>query len=75
MPDEEETQLLNQNIQAALAAGKIDIDDAIDIRNVKNIKIASQLLKVKKKHKEERDQEMQAKTFKSQSESQAHLQS
>jgi hypothetical protein len=73
MPDEEETQLLNQNIQAALAAGKIDIDDAIDIRNVKNIKIASQLLKVKKKHKEERDQEMQAKTFKSQSESQAQL--
>ena len=73
MPDEEETQLLNQNIQAALAAGKIDIDDAIDIRNVKNIKIASQLLKVKKKRKEERDQELQAKTFKSQSESQAQL--
>ena len=73
MPDEEETQLLNQNIQAALAAGKIDIDDAIDIRNVKNVKIASQLLKVKKKHKEERDQELQAKTFKSQSESQAQL--
>jgi len=55
MPDEEETQMLNQNIQAALAAGKIDIDDAIDIRNVKNVKIASQLLKVKKKRKEDRD--------------------
>ena len=73
MPDEEETQLLNQNIQAALASGKIDIDDAIDIRNVKNIKIASQLLKVKKKRKEERDQELQSKTMQSQAQSQAQL--
>lgn len=73
MPDEEETQLLNQNIQAALASGKIDIDDAIDIRNVKNIKIASQLLKVKKKRKGERDQEIQSKTMQSQAQSQAQL--
>jgi hypothetical protein len=72
-PDEEETQILNQNIQGALAAGKIDIDDAIDIRNVKNIKIASQLLKVKKKRKQETDQELQAKTMQNQAESQAQL--
>lgn len=72
-PDEEETQMLNQNIQAALSAGKIDIDDAIDIRNVKNIKIASQLLKVKKKKKEERDQELQQKNYQAQAQSQAQL--
>jgi hypothetical protein len=73
MPDEEETQMLNQNIQAALAAGKIDIDDAIDIRNVKNVKIASQLLKVKKKKKEEKDQEAQKKNYEAQAQSQAQL--
>lgn len=73
LPDEEETQMLNQNIQAALSAGKIEIDDAIDIRDIKNIKIASQLLKLKKKKKEERDQELQQKTFEAQSQSQAQL--
>lgn len=73
LPDEEESQILNQNIQTALSAGKIDIDDAIDIKNVKNIKIASQLLKLKKKKKEERDAEMQKKTFESQAQSQAQL--
>lgn len=72
-PDEEEKAVLDQNINAALTTGKIDIDDAIDIRNVKNIKIASQLLKLKKKQKQEIDQENQAKTFKAQSESQAGL--
>lgn len=73
LPDEEETQMLNQNIQSALASGKIDIDDAIDIRNVKNVKIASQLLKVKKKRKEERDAEKQKQTFDAQAQSQAQL--
>jgi hypothetical protein len=73
MPDEEETQMLNQNIQAALAAGNIDIDDAIDVRNVKNVKIASQLLKVKKKRKEEKDQELQKQNYDAQAQSQAQL--
>jgi hypothetical protein len=73
MPDEEETQILNQNIQAALSAGKIDIDDAIDIRNVKNVKIASQLLKLRKRKKEEKDQELQKQNYESQAQSQAKL--
>jgi hypothetical protein len=73
MPDEEETQMLNQNIQAALSAGKIDIDDAIDIRNVKNVKIASQLLKVRKKKKEEKDLETQKQNYEAQAQSQAQL--
>jgi hypothetical protein len=45
MPDEEEKQLLENNIQTALSAGLIDLDDAIDIREVKNLKLANQLLK------------------------------
>ena len=58
-PDEEERAMLEQNIQVSLSSGAIDIDDAIDIRSVKNIKIASQLLKVRKKRREEQKQKMQ----------------
>ena len=58
-PDEEERAMLEQNIQTSLSAGKIDIDDAIDIRSVKNVKIASQLLKVRKRRKEDSDQKRQ----------------
>ena len=58
-PDEEEKQMLEQNIQTSLSAGKIDIDDAIDIRSIKNVKIASQLLKVRKKRKEKLDNKRQ----------------
>lgn len=58
-PDEEEKAMLEQNIQTSLSAGKIDIDDAIDIRSIKNVKIASQLLKVRKKRKEDSDQKRQ----------------
>ena len=57
-PDEEERMSLEQNIQISLSAGKIDIDDAIDIRGIKNIKIASQLLKVRKRRKEKMDQKL-----------------
>lgn len=58
-PDEEEKQILEQNIQTSLSAGKIDIDDAIDIRGIKNVKIASQLLKVRKRRKEKLDNKRQ----------------
>lgn len=58
-PDEEEKAVLEQNIQISLSAGKIDIDDAIDIRSVKNTKIASQLLKVRKQRKEKLDNKRQ----------------
>lgn len=56
MPDEEEKQMLENNIQVALANGLIDLDDAIDIREVKNLKTANQLLKLAKRKKFERDQ-------------------
>ena len=59
MPDEEEKQLLENNIQAALAQKTLDIEDAIDLREIKNVKLANQLLKVRRKKKLERDQKMQ----------------
>ena len=66
-PDEEEKQMLEQNIQVSLSAGKIDIDDAIDIRSIKNVKIASQLLKIRKKRKEKDDQRRQQQNIQQQS--------
>src|SRR6056300_1977688 len=47
-PDEEQKAQLEQNIQMALSQGDINLEDAIDIREIKNIKLANQLLKVKR---------------------------
>jgi hypothetical protein len=58
-PDEEEKAQLEQNIQIALQSGGIDLDDAIDIRQIKNLKLANQLLKLKKKKKQEAAQKAQ----------------
>jgi hypothetical protein len=55
-PDEEEKQILEQNIQIALQAGQIDLDDVIDIRQVHNLKLANQMLKSRKKRKAEKDE-------------------
>ena len=70
MPDEEEKQILENNIQMAIQKGALDVDDAIDIRQVRNLKMANQLLKYKKKKKLERDQAMQQQNIKAQGESQ-----
>ena len=59
VPDDEERQMLENNIQVSLAQKNIDIEDAIDIREVKNLKLANQLLKIKRKKKIERDQALQ----------------
>jgi len=58
-PDEEEKQLLENNIQQALAKDQIYLEDAIDIREIKNIKLANQLLKVRRRKKLEQDQQRQ----------------
>ena len=55
-PDEEEKAMLENNIQVAIAQKGIDLEDAIDLRQIKNVKLANQLLKVKRKKKFERDQ-------------------
>ena len=67
MPDEEEKQILENNIQIALSQQLIDLDDAIDLRDVRNIKLANQLLKIKRKKKLERDQKMQQQNIQAQS--------
>ena len=59
-PDEEEKAKLEQNIQMALSKGGIDLEDAIDIREIKNIKMANQLLKVKRKQKQQQEQKQKA---------------
>lgn len=58
-PDEEQKAQLEQNIQMALSKGDINLEDAIDIREIKNIKLANQLLKVKRSAKQEREEKMQ----------------
>jgi len=55
-PDEEEKAELEQNIQIALKSGQIDLADAIDIREVRNLKLANQMLKFRRKKKAEADQ-------------------
>lgn len=73
-PDEEEKGKLENNIQTALSAGLIDLDDAIDIREVKNLKLANQLLKLRRRKKLERDQLMQQQNIQAQAQSNIQLQ-
>lgn len=58
-PDEEEKAQLEANIQMALSRGNIDIEDAIDIREIKNIKLANQLLKLKRTKRNDREEKME----------------
>jgi hypothetical protein len=70
-PDEEEKQQLEQNIQVSLQNGGIDLEDAIDIRQVKNLKLANQLLKLKRKRKQEKLQEQQLANIQAQADANA----
>tara|TARA_Y100000593_G_scaffold46947_1_gene89021 strand:+ start:1082 stop:3502 length:2421 start_codon:yes stop_codon:yes gene_type:complete len=73
-PDEEEKQILENNIQMALQQKLIELDDAIDIRDIKSLKMANQLLKLKKKKKLERDQQMQQQNMQAQAQANAQAQ-
>ena len=70
-PDEEEQAQLEQNIQAALAQGGIDLEDAIDLRQIKNLKLANQMLKIKRKRKMAQDQANQQANIQAQAAAQA----
>ena len=70
-PDEEEQQQLEQNIQVALQKGGIDLEDAIDLRQIKNLKLANQMLKIKRKAKAKQDQLAQQANIKAQADAQA----
>ena len=73
-PDEEEKQMLENNIQVAIAQNNIDLDDAIDIREIKNVKLANQLLKLRRKKKSERDQEIAQQNIQAQAQANAQAQ-
>ena len=49
VPDEKEKEQLEMNIQAALQSGSINLEDAIDIRQINNLKLANQMVKLKRK--------------------------
>ena len=74
MPDAEESAMLENNVQVALQQGSIDLSDAIDIREVKNIKLANQLLKVKQKKRQERLQAEQQANIQAQAQANAQAQ-
>ena len=58
-PDEEERMMLENNIQMAIQQQVIELADAIDVREIRNVKLANQLLKIRRKKKLDRDQAMQ----------------
>jgi hypothetical protein len=70
-PDEEEKQLLENNIQMAITQKQIELEDAIDVREIKNLKLANQLLKLRRKAKFARDRVMQLENIQAQSQSNA----
>ena len=74
MPDEEQKALLENNIQVALAQQTIDLEDAIDIREIKNLKLANQLIKLRRNKKQERDQQVQQANIQMQAEANAQTQ-
>ena len=74
MPDDEEKAVLENNIQAAISGGLIDLEDAIDLREIKNVKLANQLLKIRRKKKQERDQQIQQENIQAQAMANAQAQ-
>ena len=70
-PDEEEKAKLEQNIQVALQSGGIDLEDAIDLREINNLKLANQSLKYKRRKKQERDQANQQANIQAQAQANA----
>ena len=68
-PDEEEKAMLENNIQMALQQKNIELEDAIDLREIKNIKLANQLLKIRRKRKEDKDRRLQLENIQAQSQS------
>jgi len=73
-PDEEEKAMLENNIQMALQQQIIELADAIDIREIKNIKLANQMLKLRRAKKLAKDQQMQQQNIQAQAQANAQTQ-
>ena len=74
MPDEEEKAVLENNIQMALQQQTIDLEDAIDLREIKSVKLANQVLKLRRKKKIARDQAIQQQNIQAQAQANAQAQ-
>ena len=68
-PDDEEKAILENNIQASIAQQTLDLEDAIDLREIKNLKLANQLLKLRRKKKMAADQQRQQQNMQMQTQS------
>ena len=73
-PDEEQRAVLENNIQAAVQSGLIDLTDAIDLREIKNLKLANQLLKIRRNEKQIKDQQMQQQNIQAQAQANTQAQ-
>ena len=73
-PDEEQKALLENNIQVALAQQSINLEDAIDIREIKNLKLANQLLKIRRVKKQKTDQQIAQQNIQAQAQANAQTQ-
>ena len=72
-PDDEAKAQLEQNIQVALQSGGIDLEDAIDIRQVKNLQLANEMLKDRRKKKQAAAQQAQQANIQAQAQANAEL--
>jgi len=72
-PDDEERAELQKNIQISLQTKEIDIEDVIDINQVKNLKLANQMLKLKRTEKAKKVQEAQQANIQAQAQANAEL--
>ena len=72
-PDDEERAELQKNIQISLQTKEIDIEDVIDINQVKNLKLANQMLKLKRTEKAKKVQEAQQANIQAQAQANAQL--
>ena len=70
-PDDEELAQLEANIQVSLQQGSLNLEDAIDLRQIKNLKLANQMLKIKRKAKAKQDQASQQANIAAQGQAQA----
>ena len=70
-PDDEEKAQLEANMQMALQQGSLDLEDVIDIRQIHNLKLANQMLKIKRKEKAKQDQTNQQSNIAAQGQAQA----
>ncbi len=74
MPDEEEKAMLENNIQMSLQQQTIDLEDAIDVREINNVKLANQVLKIRRSKKMEEDQLMKQQNIQAQAQANAQQQ-